>query len=91
MIVRVADESQEIQGTFELASDEIFSGQCEDMQEFRHERVGYQSECSSRSPKDRADADENQVANCDHDRKFDNQHGDAEENLDDAEGDAGGG
>lgn len=59
MIVRVADESQEIQGTFELASDEIFSGQCEDMQEFRRERVGYQSECSSGSPKDRADTDEN--------------------------------
>jgi hypothetical protein len=40
---------------------------------------------------DRADADENQISHCDHHGKFDNQHRDAEENLNYAEGDAGGG
>src|SRR5712691_966574 len=43
------------------------------------------------SAQDRANANENQVTNGDHDRQLDNQDGDAEENLDDTEGNAGGG
>ena len=37
-------------------------------------------------PQHSADADEDQVSDCDHDGQFDNQHRDAEKNAEDTEG-----
>jgi len=68
---------------------EIFQRNVRICKNFGTNVVGYESECSSRSPQDRANADKNQISDCNYYRQLNDQHGDAEENLDDAQGDAG--